>query len=66
MAKRHRAIDITLADEDPKVLEYFEEEIRGEGFSACIGTEETAYDPLIFDDGIFDLVVCRGAFFLSR
>ena len=32
MAKRHGAIDITLADEDPKVLEYFEEEIRGEGF----------------------------------
>ena len=63
MAKRNRAIDITLADEDPRVLEYFEEEIRGEGFSASIKTEKTAYAPLIFDDGIFDLVVCRGAFF---
>jgi len=63
IAKRHRAIDITLADKDPKVLEYFEEEIRREGLSASIGTEKTAYAPLIFDDGVFDLVVCRGAFF---
>jgi ubiquinone/menaquinone biosynthesis C-methylase UbiE len=63
IAKRHRAIDITLADKDPEVLEYFEEEIRREGLSASVGTEKTAYAPLIFDDGVFDLVVCRGAFF---
>lgn len=63
IAKRHRAIDITLADKDTKVLIYFEEEIRREGLSASIGTEKTAYAPLIFDDGVFDLVVCRGAFF---
>jgi SAM-dependent methyltransferase len=63
IAKRHRAIDITLADKDPKVLEYFAEEIRREGLSASIGTEKTAYAPLTFDDGVFDLVVCRGAFF---
>ena len=63
IAKRHRAIDITLADKDPKVLEYFEEEISREGLSASIGTEKTTYAPLIFDDGVFDLVVCRGAFF---
>ena len=63
IAKRHRAIDITLADKDPEVMEYFEEEIRREGLSASVGTEKTAYAPLIFDDGVFDLVVCRGAFF---
>lgn len=63
MAKRQRAVDMTLADKDPRVLEYFEEEIRGKGFSVSIKTEKTAYAPLIFDDGVFDLVVFRGAFF---
>lgn len=63
MAKRHGAFDITLADEDPRVLGYLEEEIRWEGLSASIGTEKTSYAPLSFSDGAFDLVVCRGAFF---
>jgi SAM-dependent methyltransferase len=63
MAKRYGAFDITLADEDPRVLEYFEEEIRGKGLSASIGTEKTAYALLSFNDSVFDLVVCRGVFF---
>jgi SAM-dependent methyltransferase len=63
MAKSHEAFDIMLADEDPRVLEYFEELIRGEGLSASIGTGKTSYTPLSFNDGSFDLVVCRGAFF---
>lgn len=61
MAKRHGAFDITLADQDPRVLEYFEEEIRDQGLSASIGTEKTAYAPLIFNDGVSNNAVAMSA-----
>ena len=63
MMKQTAALDITVADEDPKVLEYLSDEIKAEGISASVRTTRTTYDPLVFDDGEFDLVVCRGVFF---
>lgn len=63
LVKRHGVHDVILAEGDPEVLKYLEEEIRTRGFSSSIGTKQTAYHPLMFQDGEFDLVVCRGAFF---
>ena len=63
MMRHDAALDITVADEDPDVVEYLSEEIKAEGLSAAIRTTQTTYDPLAFDDGEFDLVVCRGVFF---
>ena len=63
MMKHTAALDITVADEDPNVVEYLSEEIKAEGLSAAIKITQTTYDPLVFHDGEFDLVVCRGVFF---
>ncbi|MFC1863967.1 methyltransferase domain-containing protein, partial [Thermodesulfobacteriota bacterium] len=44
-------------------MNYFSEEIKTEGLSNNIRIRKTAYDPFVFEDDEFDLVVCRGVFF---
>jgi SAM-dependent methyltransferase len=63
LAKRYPGFKVTIADESPQVLEYFEEEIKAAGLSGAIEIGKTALDSLEFNDSQFDLVIFRGAFF---
>jgi ubiquinone/menaquinone biosynthesis C-methylase UbiE len=63
MAKRHPGPDITIADESSQVLEGLKEEINTEGLSGVIDIRKSVFDPLVFENSEFDLVISRGVFF---
>lgn len=63
LAGRYPGLNITIADNSSEVLNYFDEEIRSAGLTANIRMRKTGFDPLVFNDAEFDLVIVRGAFF---
>jgi len=63
MAKRHPGLNITIADESSQVLEGLKEGIRAEGLSGVIDIRKSVFDPLVFENSEFDLVISRGVFF---
>jgi ubiquinone/menaquinone biosynthesis C-methylase UbiE len=63
MARRHPGLDIIITDESSQVLEGLKEEINTEGFSDVIDIRKSVFNPLVFENSEFDLVISRGVFF---
>jgi len=63
IARRHPGLDIIIADESSQVLEGFKEEIRAEGLSGVIDIRKSVFNPLVFENSEFDLMISRGVFF---
>jgi len=63
LAKMYPGFQITIADESPRVIDYFNREINAAGLIGNIETGKTPLYSLNFNDFQFDLVIFRGAFF---
>ncbi len=63
LAKRHPALNITVAAQDSGVVDLLRKEIEGAGLGGNIEVKHAEGDLLVFADLLFDLVIFRGAYF---
>jgi SAM-dependent methyltransferase len=63
LARIHPGLNITIAAQDPGVVDYLRREIEGAGLSRKMEVDWSELDNLVFADGLFDLVIFRGAYF---
>jgi ubiquinone/menaquinone biosynthesis C-methylase UbiE len=63
LARSHPDLNITIAAQDPRVVDYLRREIESAGPDRKIEVDWSELDHLVFADRLFDLVVFRGAYF---
>ncbi|MDP2718726.1 MAG: class I SAM-dependent methyltransferase [Dehalococcoidia bacterium] len=63
LARLYPGLEIVIADNSPQVIKYLKEEVSNSGLSGRIDVRVTDPANLIFADGSFDLVICRGYLF---
>jgi SAM-dependent methyltransferase len=66
LKKQYPQLDITIADEQPEIVNFLKNKIAEAGFADEIAIRQTDLNRLAFEDNSFDLVVFRGAFFFLR
>jgi probable selenium-dependent hydroxylase accessory protein YqeC len=63
LAARHPVLEFTLADDHKEYLAHLKKEIERHNLGTRMEIVDASLDNLPFDDGRFDLVMLRGAFF---
>ena len=63
LARLHPVLNVTLVAQDRGVVGYLRKEIEGAGLNQKIEITRSELDNLDFADGLFDLVISRGAYF---
>jgi SAM-dependent methyltransferase len=63
LARSHPGLNITMAAQDSRVVDYLRREIEGAGLDRKIEVNWSQLDHLGFADCLFDLVIFRGAYF---
>ncbi|MBW1783465.1 MAG: methyltransferase domain-containing protein [Deltaproteobacteria bacterium] len=63
LATRHPGLNITVAAQDSGAVDLLKKEIEGAGLGGTIEVKQSEWDPLVFADLLFDLVIFRGAYF---
>ena len=63
LARVHPGLNITIAAQDPGVVDYLRKEIQGAGLNRKMEVVWSELDNLVFADGLFDVVIFRGAYF---
>jgi SAM-dependent methyltransferase len=66
LKKQYPELGITIADEQPQIVEFLKEKIADAGYGGSIAVKQTDLNKLAFADEQFDLVVMRGVFFFLR
>ena len=63
LTRLHPGLNITIAAQDPGVVDYLRKEIEGAGLNRKMEVVWSELDNLVFADGLFDVVIFRGAYF---
>ena len=63
LTRLHPGLSITIAAQDPGVVDYLRKEIEGAGLNRKMEVVWSELDNLVFADGLFDVVIFRGAYF---
>jgi SAM-dependent methyltransferase len=63
LTRLHPGLNITIAAQDPGVVDYLRKEIQGAGLNRKMEVDWSELDNLVFADGLFDVVIFRGAYF---
>jgi SAM-dependent methyltransferase len=63
LARLHPGLNITIAAQDPGVVDYLRKEIEEAGLNRKIEVAGSELDSLVFGDCLFDLIIFRGAYF---
>jgi len=63
LTRLHPELSITIAAQDPGVVDYLRKEIEGAGLNRKMEVVWSELDNLVFADGLFDVVIFRGAYF---
>jgi SAM-dependent methyltransferase len=63
LARLHPGLNITIAAQDPGVVDYLRKEIEEAGLNRKIEVAWSELDNLVFADCLFDLIIFRGAYF---
>ncbi len=63
LARLHPGLSITIAAQDPGVVDYLRKEIEEAGLNRKIEVAWSELDNLVFADCLFDLILFRGAYF---
>ena len=63
LTRLHPELSITIAAQDPGVVDYLRKEIEGAGLNRKMEVVWSELDNLVFADYLFDLVIFRGAYF---
>ncbi len=63
LAKGYPQLEIIIAEESADILEYIREKVTAAGFGNKISLKQTPVYKTSFEDGSFDLIIFRGAFF---
>jgi SAM-dependent methyltransferase len=63
LARLYPGLKITIAAQDPGVVDYLRRKIEGAGLNRKMEVDCSQLDSLVFTDCLFDLVIFRGAYF---
>lgn len=63
LKKQYPGLNITIADEQPEVVDFIRQKVARAGFAGKIAVKPSGLNRLDFKDASFDLVIFRGAFF---
>jgi len=63
LTRLHPGLNITIAAQDPGVVDYLRKEIEGAGLNRKMEVVWSELDNLVFADCLFDVVIFRGAYF---
>jgi SAM-dependent methyltransferase len=63
LARGYPGLNITIAIQDPGVVDYLQKETEEAGLNRKVEVKWSELDSLGFVDGLFDLVLFRGAYF---
>ena len=63
LTRLHPELSITIAAQDPGVVDYLRKEIEGAGLNRKMEVVWSELDNLVFADCLFDVVIFRGAYF---
>jgi ubiquinone/menaquinone biosynthesis C-methylase UbiE len=63
LTRLHPCLNITIAAQDPGVVDYLRKEIEEAGLHRKIEVAWSELDNLVFADSLFDLIIFRGAYF---
>ena len=63
LARLHPGLNITIAAQDPGVVDYLRKEIEEAGLNRKVEVAWSELDNLVFADCLFELILFRGAYF---
>jgi len=63
LARGYPGLNITIAAQENGVVDYLQKEMEEAGLNRRVTVRWSALEPLGFADGLFDLVIFRGAYF---